>query len=97
ESAVGMFMRTVPVRISLAADCDVTSWLTALQSRQALRETYSYVGLPEMLQRIGWSAGTPLFESLLVYENYPVDDTIQRRIGNLTVRAVHVSERPHFP
>ncbi|MCI0485175.1 MAG: amino acid adenylation domain-containing protein [Blastocatellia bacterium] len=73
ESMVGLFINTLPVRVWVPRDMAVLSWLKELQARQAESRQYEYSSL---VQVQGWSEvprGTPLFETILVFENYPID------------------------
>ncbi|HEX6346257.1 amino acid adenylation domain-containing protein [Umezawaea sp.] len=74
ESMVGMFINTVPTRISVDRGRDQVSWLRELQAEQAEARRFDHVPLAQLR---GWSAlpgGANLFDSILVFENYPFDD-----------------------
>jgi amino acid adenylation domain-containing protein/non-ribosomal peptide synthase protein (TIGR01720 family) len=69
---IGLFINTLPVRVKVDERSELIPWLEQLQAQQVEREQYSYTGLVEIQ---GWSdveRGTPLFSSLVVFENYPV-------------------------
>ncbi|HEV2150586.1 MAG TPA: amino acid adenylation domain-containing protein [Longimicrobiaceae bacterium] len=96
EEMVGVFIATLPVRARVEPGEAVLPWLRALQERQAEAREHGHVPLSG-LQR--WSevpAGTPLFESVLAYENYPVDGVLAGdrplRIGVLAQR-----EQSNYP
>jgi amino acid adenylation domain-containing protein len=70
EEMIGLFINTLPVRLSVPATARLGAWLGALQRAQAAAREYEYATL---VQIQGWSAvprGLPLFEAHLVYENY---------------------------
>ena len=72
EEMVGLFLNTLPVRVRIAAGEPLILWLQALQERQV--EARAYEQTPLVLVQ-GWSElprGLPLFDSVLVFENYPV-------------------------
>ena len=72
ERMVGLFINTVPARVQIDPTQKVREWLTALQRRQADIRQHDYARLVDVQ---GWSEvprDTQLFESLLVYENYPL-------------------------
>lgn len=74
EAMVGLFINTLPVRVRLAPDARLADWLESLQEQQSAARQFEYSPLVEVQ---GWSdvpRGTPLFESVLVFENYPGDD-----------------------
>ena len=72
ESMVGLFINTVPVRVRVAGDQSLVTWLQTLQAEQL--EVAATTSTVRSAKVQAWSevpAGTPLFESLLVFENYP--------------------------
>ncbi|HEV2855402.1 MAG TPA: amino acid adenylation domain-containing protein [Thermoanaerobaculia bacterium] len=72
ESMVGMFINTLPVRITVDPRAGLLPWLQGLQDLQLRMRQYEYSPL---VQIQGWSEvprGLPLFESIVVYESYPV-------------------------
>ncbi|OKI32048.1 non-ribosomal peptide synthetase [Saccharothrix sp. CB00851] len=72
DTVVGMLVNTVPVRVRVETD-DVPGWLARLQAEgrpadhAALTDVRRWAGLP---------AGTALFDSVVVVENYPLDHDI---------------------
>ena len=71
ESMVGLFINALPVRLRVSPESTVTAYLKQLQKQQAQMRQYEYSPL---LRVQGWSElskGVPLFDSLLVFENYP--------------------------
>ncbi|PZD72647.1 Linear gramicidin synthase subunit D [Acaryochloris thomasi RCC1774] len=73
EQMVGVFINTLPVRIQIEPELEILSWLMALQQQQITVRQYEYSSLTQVQQLTAVSKGTSLFESLLVFENYPVD------------------------
>ncbi|MCJ8274138.1 MAG: condensation domain-containing protein, partial [Psychrosphaera sp.] len=81
EKMVGLFISTIAVRVDIVPNTKVTDWLQTLHQAQVSRDEYSYVPLGE-LQRISAAHGSKeggQFDSLLVYENYPVDEALAHR------------------
>ncbi|MCW8060197.1 non-ribosomal peptide synthetase [Agrobacterium tumefaciens] len=71
EQMVGLFINTVPVRVSVNMRASVGAWLRELHSRQADREEYGFLDLIEIQRLASISDQSGLFNSLLVFENYP--------------------------
>ena len=96
ESMVGLTINTVPVRVRAAPDMRVGVWLERLQHLQAETRLHEHAPLIEVQ---GWSQvprDRPLFESLLVFENFPL--SIERmRGGGLAVAGFDFVERANFP
>ncbi|GLV53931.1 hypothetical protein KDH_07820 [Dictyobacter sp. S3.2.2.5] len=73
EKMVGLFINTLPVRAQLDPQLSVNAWLHTLHEQQTDVLQYAYTPLTQIQS---WSAlphGTQLFQSLLVFENYPLD------------------------
>ncbi|MEH2211066.1 amino acid adenylation domain-containing protein [Nostoc sp.] len=97
ESMVGLFINTLPVRVQVAFNVQLLSWLKQLQAQQVEREQYSYTPLIDIH---GWSEihrGTPLFESIVVFENYPVDTSLTQQIEGLDIDNIRVFEQTNYP
>ncbi|HXQ71685.1 MAG TPA: amino acid adenylation domain-containing protein, partial [Pyrinomonadaceae bacterium] len=73
EQMVGLFINTLPVRVRLPAGMRVLDWLKQIQTQQANLREYEHSPLVELQTLSAVPRGTPLFESLLVFENYPLD------------------------
>ncbi len=97
ETIVGLLINTLPVRVRVSAEDAVLPWLQQLQTRQARLRQFEYCSLTDIQ---GWSdvpRGTPLFESLLVFENYPVDPFSLGRLGGLTILPARSFARTNYP
>ncbi len=71
ESMVGLFINTLPLRARVRGNAPFLAWLEALQLRQAETRQFEYTPLWEIQGWAGIPRGTPLFETLLVFENFP--------------------------
>ncbi|MBW8874483.1 MAG: amino acid adenylation domain-containing protein [Acidobacteria bacterium] len=76
ESMIGLFINTLPVRVVIDPGAPVVPWLRGLQDGQAELRLHQHTSLIEIQ---GWSdvpRGLPLFESLVVFDNFPVDEMV---------------------
>ncbi|MEN3357664.1 MAG: hypothetical protein V7637_1646 [Mycobacteriales bacterium] len=74
DSITGIFLNTLPVRVDVDDRATVTSWLRRLQAEQAEARRFDFVSLTDLR---GWSdlpAGAGLFDSIVVFENYPINE-----------------------
>ncbi len=97
ESMVGLLINTLPARASIVGSEPFLSWLSRFQAE--LLNLRQYESTPLLMVQ-GWSdvpRGKPLFESLLVFENYPIDAALGDRAGSLGFGPVRVHERTNFP
>ncbi|WP_370949850.1 amino acid adenylation domain-containing protein [Amycolatopsis sp. cg5] len=81
ESIVGLFINMVPVRVDVPADDAVIPWLRALQDTQVESRQYEYLSLAQIQGFSDVPRGTTLFDSIVVFENYPYDGDAAARYG----------------
>ncbi|OKH43157.1 hypothetical protein NIES2101_31145 [Calothrix sp. HK-06] len=97
ESMVGLFINTLPVRVEVAPSAKLLPWLLKLQSLLVDLEQYSYTPLVDIQTWSDVPRGTALFESLVVFENYPLDESLREGTGSIEVSDVRGSERTNYP
>jgi len=97
ERMVGLFINTLPVRVKIASAQSLLPWLQQLQSQQAEARQYEYTPLVEIQQWSEVTPGSPLFESLIVFENYPLDPQIHKGRGELAISKVQIVEQTNYP
>ncbi|WP_405783769.1 amino acid adenylation domain-containing protein [Streptomyces sp. NBC_00859] len=97
ESMVGLFINTLPVRVRLDAAETIAALMERVQQEQAGLLAHHHLGLTEIQQLAG--AGQ-LFDTLTVYENYPVvraPAAAADGAGALDVRIVEGLDATHYP
>ena len=72
ESVVGLCINTVPVRVQIDSGSALLPWLEQLQSDQRQREKYGFARLMDLQTYTEVPRGEALFETLMVFENYPI-------------------------
>ncbi|RSN22192.1 non-ribosomal peptide synthetase [Streptomyces sp. WAC 05977] len=93
EDIIGLLANSVPVRARFTGT--VAEALADLQSRQQAMTAHHRMGLPELASLAGRER---LFDSLLVFENYPVDPAkLREPAPGLTVTGTRFRERTHHP
>ncbi|HZF09510.1 MAG TPA: amino acid adenylation domain-containing protein [Thermoanaerobaculia bacterium] len=97
ESMVGLFISALPVRVEVAPGEQLLPWLAWLQDQQAEQRQYEHIPLEQVQRWSELSWDSPLFESLLVFENYPIESALGERPRGLAVDRVRVEERPNYP
>ncbi|MFD9903354.1 amino acid adenylation domain-containing protein, partial [Streptomyces sp. NPDC059063] len=96
DTITGLFITTLPARVTVdgGAPCDV--WLRETQTARAEDRRFDHVPLTDLHAVSGLPAGTSLFDSLLVFENYPVGDTTAGEHG-VQVRDLDAREATNYP
>jgi non-ribosomal peptide synthetase component F len=70
EHMVGLFINTLPLRMQLRPELPLAALLRQTQDSQSRLMAHQHLGLAEIQQAAGVG---DLFDTLLVFENYPVD------------------------
>ena len=97
ESMVGLFINTLPMRVRVQAERVLLDWLREIQDRSSAMREYEYTPLTEIQ---GWSEvprSTPLFEHLMVYENFPVPRSSSPLVEGLEMTGVRSVEWTNYP
>ncbi|HSE17010.1 MAG TPA: amino acid adenylation domain-containing protein, partial [Pyrinomonadaceae bacterium] len=97
ETMMGNFINTLPVRVRIAPDVHLIPWLRRIQEQQAETRQFEYSPLGE-LQR--WSEAPrnqQLFDSILAFENYPVDRVMRQGPASRRATIHHAGERTNYP
>ncbi|MGJ7517642.1 non-ribosomal peptide synthase/polyketide synthase [Pseudomonas baetica] len=97
ESQLGLFINTLPVISSPDAVESVEQWLNRLQAQNLELREHEFTALGD-IQRWAGRAGEPLFDSLLVFENFPVAEALQQGApAGLSFSIPQNHERTNFP
>jgi non-ribosomal peptide synthase protein (TIGR01720 family) len=97
ESMVGLFINTLPMRVRVAEQSNLIDWLKSVQERQAEISQFEYTPLSQVQAWSGLPRGAPLFESILVFENYPAVSWITASELELRITNVESRERSNYP
>jgi amino acid adenylation domain-containing protein len=97
ESMVGLFINTMPVRVQIESSEKLLPWLKNLQTQLIEIEEYAYSPLAEIQAWSDVPRGRQLFESLVVFENYPLDVSLREERSSLKVSDVRGFERTNYP
>jgi amino acid adenylation domain-containing protein/FkbM family methyltransferase len=106
ENMVGLFINTLPVRMQWDSEESAVDWLKRVQLEQA--ESYGLEHTP-LVEIQGWSEieqGSPLFETLLAFQNYSTEAFEERYgvkgdgsqgDGKLKIVGVEFLDRVNYP
>jgi amino acid adenylation domain-containing protein len=99
EKRVGMYINTLPLHSTLNSEKQsergIAEWLQELQSDQVSSRHYQYTPLQE-IQKFTKVIGD-LFDSLLVFENYPVSEIVKAKQWSLKVENMQMKEQTNYP
>ena len=94
DSMVGLFINTVPVRATITPTTTTTDLLNQLQGAYNDTLEHQHLALSEIHRATGHDQ---LFDTLFVYQNYPVDTAALSGDHEVTVTDVTGRESNHYP
>ncbi|WP_394838601.1 amino acid adenylation domain-containing protein [Pendulispora rubella] len=98
DEMVGAFINSLPVRASLQPDQIVADWLRDLQARQAKARQFEHLPLVRIQACAELPPGTPLFDTLLGFENYPLRENLfHGTAGGPALRLLGGCFHAHYP
>ena len=91
---IGLLLNTVPVRATITAATTTAELLEQLQTLHNHTLEHQHLALPEIHRATGHDQ---LFDTLFVYENYPVDIAALSGEHDLAITEFSSREHNHYP
>ncbi|MCW3152863.1 amino acid adenylation domain-containing protein [Achromobacter spanius] len=76
QHMLGLFINTLPLAVTIASDATLGEWLRGIQAQNLTSREHEHAPLFDV-QRWAGHGGSALFDTLLVFENYPVDAALK--------------------
>ncbi|WP_328940793.1 amino acid adenylation domain-containing protein [Streptomyces sp. NBC_00250] len=92
DSAVGLFINTVPARVTVRPEETLTELLRRVQDEHSALLDHQHLGLAD-IQRV--AGGGELFDTLVVFENYPAGE--REDDGEPLITGAEVLDAVHYP
>ncbi|WP_337154748.1 amino acid adenylation domain-containing protein, partial [Pseudomonas protegens] len=97
EQQIGLFINTLPVVAAPLPQLSVSDWLQAVQERNLALRDFEHTPLYDV-QRWAGLGGEALFDNILVFENYPVSEALEKGSpAQLQFGAVGNHEQTNYP
>ncbi|KAB2877418.1 AMP-binding protein, partial [bacterium] len=95
EEMVGIFINTLPLKVSPQPEDSVLSFLTNLQEDAQKLNEYAYTPLAQIQN---WSnIHQSLFNVIFVFENYPIGENVEPRKDSFRIKGVQGIEKTEYP
>ncbi|MGI9586050.1 MAG: condensation domain-containing protein, partial [Acidimicrobiia bacterium] len=96
DEAVGLFINTLPLRIPVTPRTELGPWLRDVQRTQIETREFEQSSLSSVQRWSGNHDGIPLFDNILVFENYP---RVERgtRFGEIEIGSRTYLEQSNYP
>jgi non-ribosomal peptide synthetase component F len=97
EFMVGLFINTLPVRVQISPQEFLIPWIEQIQTQQIEARQYDYSPLVQVQKWSDVPQGMSLFESVVVFENYPINSSSEKQNNNLEIRNVRFAITNGYP
>ncbi len=97
ESMVGLFINTVPLRITWQAGTTTREYLKLVRAKHLALRGVEHTALADIQRWSEVPASMPLFESLVVFERRSLDDQLRSRGGDWLQRSFEYRGQTNFP
>ncbi|WP_414526542.1 non-ribosomal peptide synthetase [Nodularia chucula] len=97
DAMVGLFINTLPFRVLVSPEETLYQWLQKLQNQQVEIRQYEYSSLVDIHRWSEVSPSIPLFETLVVFENYPIEPALKQSLESLEIRNIQGTEQTNYP
>ena len=97
DSMVGLLINTVPVRVSVSEERALLPWLEELRAKWIAIREYEQTPLSKIQEWSEVPGSTPLFESLLVFENFELNAALRARARGFEQREFQLIGRTNYP
>ncbi|MFI6406277.1 non-ribosomal peptide synthase/polyketide synthase [Streptomyces sp. NPDC050548] len=100
ESMIGLFINTLPTRLRWAPGDTLGGLLDRLQDEQSALLDHQHLGLADIQRATGHAGDGELFDTLVVFENYPGGEGapgITDLTGTITVAGHAFHDAVHYP
>ncbi|MCY1291375.1 Linear gramicidin synthase subunit D [compost metagenome] len=95
EKRVGLFINTLPLVVELNGDPYVDEWIIELQEKNLRARAHEHFPLRAVQRLAGQRC---LFDSVVIFENYPVSGAIQEAgVGGLVFKSLTYHEQTNYP
>jgi hypothetical protein len=97
ENMVGLFINTLPLRVQISPQAQLIPWLQQIQEFMVELQDYSYTPLVDIQALSDIPRGISLFESIVVFENYPIHNSLLQSDTSLDITDVESFEQTNYP
>ncbi|MCX8130380.1 MAG: amino acid adenylation domain-containing protein [Clostridia bacterium] len=96
EEMIGLFINTIPLRVTEVDDEDILSFLKRIGSMLKEREEFEYTPLTDIKSYSKSSSREGLFDSIIVLSNYPLDEMLGKKDNIMSIDAYTMFEMTNF-
>ncbi|MCP4153957.1 MAG: non-ribosomal peptide synthetase, partial [bacterium] len=96
EGIVGLFINTLPLRIQSLPEERIIDWLHRIENAVQVRQEYEPTPLVKIKEYSNLDNTETLFDTLIIVENYPLDNKLKESKGPLAIDSYSMTEITHY-
>lgn len=98
DDIVGLFINTLPLRVNVQSEQTIAELLQSLREQNLALRRHEHTQLAEIQSQSGLSNHSPLFQTLVMFENRELNQTLRERGGERwALRHCELHEQPSLP
>jgi len=96
EHMVGLFINTIPLRLNTSANKEISALLKEVNQSLQIKEEYETTSLTDIKEYTRTSANEELFDSIVVIENYPLDNFLTQQNNTPLIKQYSMFYKTNF-
>ena len=97
EGMVGLFINTLPMRVAVSPELSLPDFLRAVRAQWLEMRPHEHTPLAKIQAASEIPGGRPLFDSIVVFENYELNEALREPGRCLEVDDFRLYEQTNFP
>ncbi|MEM1169666.1 MAG: amino acid adenylation domain-containing protein [Cyanobacteria bacterium P01_H01_bin.35] len=97
ENIVGLLINTLPLRVQVPTKSELIPWLKQIQESMVELQQYSYTPIVDIQAVSQVSGGIPLFNSIMLFQNYPIAPSLVNEESSLQLTEVNTFQQSNYP
>ena len=97
DSAVGLFLATIPVRLTVNENWSCKDWLRHVREEWVSLRGQEHLSLTDIRQNSALPSSATLFDSIVITENYDFGELLQSLGGSWAKREFKLHEQTGYP
>ncbi|AQR76918.1 hybrid non-ribosomal peptide synthetase/type I polyketide synthase [Paenibacillus larvae] len=96
EDIVGLFINTIPLRVTYLDGISILEFLKRTNKDMQAREEYEHTSIVNIKEYGKFKHTSELFDTVMVIENYPLDQRLTSRYGQLNIDSYSSVEQTNY-
>ena len=100
QATVGLFINSIPLRVRIPgaeSSLSLKAWLQQLLAQNVALREHEHMPLVNIQQHSEIGKGQPLFDSLFVFENAPVEDSVYEQADDMKIQGDSSRTHTNYP